>query len=504
MALSTGLRPRSAGELEDMAQALAAGRLPSGDAWAQAQAWVAGGPGPAPDCLGRIGVGTIGPLVSILICTYRRLELLKQAVGSARAQSWRHEIIVVDDGSGDGTAEWLRQQPDLKAVLLTRNGGKSAALASGLARVAGEAVLILDDDDRLLPRALCVLAPALFARGLVGVFGDAVRFGNRVEYVSSPRLPPRVVRRSVLAQVPGLTGALLARTDAMRALGFDRRLSRGEDMDFFLRLSRVGEVDQVPLVTLLVRSWEGLRGQEGQRWSRTDPSLKARTQAIIQPVFRERWQNLGGQDRAEGHAWALGLLERGLPEDAARELGRWQGPHSESEVWIRERAGLTGKALNMGRLLVVDDGDMGALADTLDRQRSGPALHVSLEVPQAPETQLWWGGRYRVRAALQDFSGRWIPRLASSPEWAPPPSELPKLPLPAGDGLILTAVVRGWPLPSLARRSIALGVEARLAVGWAREGRRRERMMLLARLLARLPHWEELQALAEKELREAG
>jgi len=502
MAVSTGLRPRTLPELEAIAKVLAEGGEARSNPWTEAQLWIAGRSGDnIPAVLRRLGVGqNAGPLVSIVICTYQRVELLKQAVASARAQRWPCEIVVVDDGSTDGTADWLASQTDLRVVSMADNGGKPAALMAGLERVRGEAVLVLDDDDHLLPNALSVLAPVLFDHDLVGVFGDAVRFGNRVRYERAGRLPPRVVRRAVLAQVPGLTGALLARTDAMRSVGFDERLQRAEDMDFFLRLSRVGFIDQVPFATLMVRSWEGTRGNASQQWSRTDVEYAERTLRFIRPVFRERWQALAGQDRDEGHAWALGLSQRGLRDEAVQELNRWPGPYSESEVWIRHRVGLSGRPFYVGRMLVVDEGDIGALAATLDRQGSLAELHVSLEVPQQPETQLWWGGRFHARATLKDFRGEWTVRLASSPEWEPLSAELPALDLPAGDGLVVTAVVRGWTLPSLERRAVPLGAEARLALCWARESNVSKRLLLLARLMEHLPDWDELNALATREM----
>lgn len=502
MALSLGFRPRGAEEL----QALAQGLLDKGpvrgsvDPWTAAQMWVAGRLDERPQALARLGTCP-RRAVSVLICTWNRLPQLKKAVASVRAQDWPVQLVVVDDGSDDGTAEWLEQQSDILAVI-QQNTGKPGALAAGLQKVEGEAVLVLDDDDLLMPRALEVLAPALFANDLVGVFGDAVRFGLKTEYVRCPRLSPQTTRRAVLAQVPGLTGALLARTDAIRELGFDPRLSRGEDMDFFLRLCRFGPVDQVPLATLKVRSWDGVRGGPGQTWRRNDTAYQDEVKRLVGPIFRERWQELAEDDRSEGHAWALGLLERGMRSDAHTELKRWKAPYSEFEAWVRQRAGLKSKQASSGHLLVVDDGDAGALAATLERQRPGRSLHISLEVPQQPETQLWWAGEYAVRSRLDQLStGPWDVRLASSPEWAPPTAPIPPLPLTAADGLVVVAVVRGWPLPSLERRAIGLGREARLALAWSRETRAPQKLALLAELLERFPTWEELFSLAQASLR---
>jgi hypothetical protein len=86
--------------------------------------------------------------LTIIIPTYNRLWALPKAVDSCRTTRSPHEIIVVDDGSTDGTSEWLAQQPDLVSVR-TDNWGKDWAVNTALARARGEYVRFLDSDDWL-------------------------------------------------------------------------------------------------------------------------------------------------------------------------------------------------------------------------------------------------------------------------------------------------------------------------------------------------------------------
>lgn len=93
------------------------------------------------------------PLVSLVIPTYRRPELLARCLGALAGQTVapdRFEIVVVDDGSGDETSRVLAEAsgavPNLIALVQERNGGPAAARNRGVERAAAPLVLFLDDD----------------------------------------------------------------------------------------------------------------------------------------------------------------------------------------------------------------------------------------------------------------------------------------------------------------------------------------------------------------------
>ncbi|MDB5122996.1 MAG: hypothetical protein JWP94_1125 [Mucilaginibacter sp.] len=87
--------------------------------------------------------------VSVIIPTYNRLWSLPRAIASCRDTQCDTEIIVVDDGSTDGTGDWLNQQPDLK-VLYQPNQGQTYAINLGLSHASGKYVRFLDSDDFLV------------------------------------------------------------------------------------------------------------------------------------------------------------------------------------------------------------------------------------------------------------------------------------------------------------------------------------------------------------------
>ena len=93
--------------------------------------------------------------VSVIIPTYNRKHTLKRAIQSVRIQSSPpFEIIVVDDGSNDGTKDWVKQEyPDIKYIY-QKNSGVSSARNKGIKIARGDWIALLDSDDEWLPNKL--------------------------------------------------------------------------------------------------------------------------------------------------------------------------------------------------------------------------------------------------------------------------------------------------------------------------------------------------------------
>jgi len=109
------------------------------------------------------------PELSIVVPAFNEVEslptLLRELRAAVAASGRTHELIVVDDGSTDGTAAWLRAERTrdraLVPMVLLKNAGQSAALAVGLGRARGDIVVTLDadlqNDPADLPRLLAAL-----------------------------------------------------------------------------------------------------------------------------------------------------------------------------------------------------------------------------------------------------------------------------------------------------------------------------------------------------------
>lgn len=98
------------------------------------------------------------PRISILINNYNYAQYLGEAISSALAQAYENtEVIVVDDGSTDGSRDVAQQFPGI-GTIFKPNGGQTSAVRAGLAAASGDIVILLDSDDILYPDACSSIA----------------------------------------------------------------------------------------------------------------------------------------------------------------------------------------------------------------------------------------------------------------------------------------------------------------------------------------------------------
>lgn len=117
------------------------------------------------------------PRVSVLLTCYNHLAYLPAAVEGVRAQTFRdYEIIALDDGSTDGSREWLSEQTDMQVVFNERNLGTYETLNVGLRRASGEFVAVLNDDDLWSPQKLERQVALMDAKPEVGLVHTGGRF----------------------------------------------------------------------------------------------------------------------------------------------------------------------------------------------------------------------------------------------------------------------------------------------------------------------------------------
>lgn len=273
--------------------------------------------------------------VSIVIPAFNAERWLGEAIASALAQDWPDkEILVVDDGSRDGTARVARGFEGQGVRLLRQaNRGAAAARNAGLAAAGGDFLQFLDADDLLAPskirlqvEALRASAPGAVAAGAWGVFS------GRPE---EARFVPEPVWRD-LAPAEWLACSwegggmmhpaawLTPRAVAERAGGWNEALSLDDDGEYFCRVVLAsGGVRFVPEARSLYRSHSGprLSGSAGRRAAESSflsVTLKERHLLAAEDSPRTRRAAAANYSR---FAWEqLGAA----PELADRAERRWR------------------------------------------------------------------------------------------------------------------------------------------------------------------------------------
>jgi glycosyltransferase involved in cell wall biosynthesis len=297
-------------------------------------------------------------LVSAIIPTYNRARDVRIAVATALQQTYQPiELIVVDDGSTDGTAEALRREfGDRLRILAKPNGGVSSARNAGLAAARGEYLALLDSDDEWLPTHVEAQVAFLESHPDFGmVLTDVVRMDSeRRDYELYRRrefLPedgyilPWVLRNPSL--VPA--SAAFRRVVYEDVGGFDETLRTAEDLDFHLRVARrwkVGVIEQ-PLT-------RAMRGHDGLSAS----AQTCRDYLAVVEGFVERHRDQlepSDRDAALLHACARnarGLLSAGNNGEAlrcaARGTARIRSAQDAAAIW-RMYAALAKAALAQTR-----------------------------------------------------------------------------------------------------------------------------------------------------------
>ena len=180
---------------------------------------------------------------SIVIPTYNRRAEIERCLDSISRQSLQdYEVIVVDDGSTDDTAEYLISLLGHTTCICQKNSGPSRARNAGLAIAKGRYVIFLDSDDELLPHCLADFYAASYPTFPAIVSGNVTTVPSDVsqsQQISTTYWSSfsDYVRQNVSYEYP-FPSATIVRTDLARKVrGFPNTRSYAEDLDFWIRLA---------------------------------------------------------------------------------------------------------------------------------------------------------------------------------------------------------------------------------------------------------------------------
>ena len=148
--------------------------------------------------------------ISCIICAYNEAPRIAAVLRAAAGHPLLHEVIVVNDGSTDETAEVVRQFPQVKLVSCVENRGKSFAMATGVAAAEGEVLMLLDADlSGLTAEHIAALAmPVLAGEAAVSISlrrnSLPVFRAIGLDFVSGERVVRRELLGEVLEEIRGL------------------------------------------------------------------------------------------------------------------------------------------------------------------------------------------------------------------------------------------------------------------------------------------------------------
>ncbi|TXS15622.1 glycosyltransferase [Streptomyces sp. adm13(2018)] len=206
--------------------------------------------------------------VTVLVPAYNERECIANTLNSLAASDYPIEVLVIDDGSTDGTAD-IVEEMDLPFVRLIRqpNGGKSSALNTGIAAASYDIIVMMDGDTVFEPSTVRELVQPFGDRTIGAVAGNA-KVGNRdsligawqhIEYVLGHNLDRRMYDMlNVIPTIPGAVGAF--RREALRRVGGMSDDTLAEDTDITM--------------AVLCDGWRIVYAERARAWTEAPASLQ--------------------------------------------------------------------------------------------------------------------------------------------------------------------------------------------------------------------------------------
>ncbi len=299
------------------------------------------------------------PQISVVLPAYNRAHCIGRAIDSVLGQRFADfELIVVDDGSSDGTLEVLRayDDPRIEIVGLGRNCGGNAARNAGIRAAKAPLIAFLDSDDAYLPHKLGVVVAEFARRPDLDVLVDSYLVQFPDDRPDQQRQNPLIegdafIEALFQRRLWKATPAISARREAVLVAGlFDEQIGRRQDFEFLARAARVAHCaasDQL----LWVKSWSpvAISSQPGTFIDATIALCQRNPEYVADPRFYDglardvarqmsrllragRWGDAGRDvrrlRREFGAAATLRLLRHGWREANARKRAKQQARSS--------------------------------------------------------------------------------------------------------------------------------------------------------------------------------
>lgn len=348
----------------------------------------------------------IPPLVSVIVRTRDRPALLREALASLRAQTFRDfETLVVADGGTAPAESILGSAPGEGGLALLHRSpphGRARALNAGLDAARGRLIAYLDDDDLLLPDHLETLARFLAGSDSYRVaytdveqveqtLGADGRYheGRRLVVYGQPFDPHRLLSSNYIS----LIGLMHAATD----LRYDESFEILEDWDFMIRLAEHGRFHRIAAITAVYR----LRDDQSNATTVT-PWHGVEAEAARRKLFEKHWHrhSIASQtalvDSFQNEAWLLRSQRAAIEERLTAELATERG---QATRLAAELAGQTQRADRLDAELRAFRGDASRQLQAAG-ERESALLATLRQIYDSTSWRLlsrWW----RLKARLQ-------------------------------------------------------------------------------------------------------
>jgi hypothetical protein len=332
------------------------------------------------------------PLVSVIIPVHNGEPFVADAVDSVLDQTLRDiEVVVVDDGSTDGTPDVLadRAARDPRVVVRRQEQrGRSAARNAGLALSRAPLVALLDADDCSLPDRLALQHAFLVAHPNVGAVGGAVRFVDRDGAAFADVHYPVTdaeIRAALAVTCPIVHSTAMVRRSVFDEIGgYREAFTAAQDFDVWLRIADRAQLANLPDIVGLYRVHAG----------------QTTAQMLEMQVVCAAAARLSAASRASGRT---DPFDNGIPITRERVLAAGARPddladaHVRSCVWFAKTVVRSGDRVEGHRLFaeahaIARAARSRSLAALIERERA------ELEAQQGhPVAARWHRVRGRVR-----------------------------------------------------------------------------------------------------------
>ncbi|HLB99578.1 MAG TPA: glycosyltransferase, partial [Acetobacteraceae bacterium] len=228
------------------------------------------------------------PIVSMLMTTFNGAGFVGASIASVLAQSFSEfELIVVDDGSTDATAQVLEGilDPRLRVLRQAVNGGVVAARNAGFLAVRGRYVAALDHDDLSHPERLARQVAYLDAHPEVVLVATEIEIEEAAGRRHPPDHPtggdPALIRWLLHVDNPLTWSSVMFRSDALRRLEAFMRpdYELADDFDLYHRLLAIGEIARLDEV-LTVYRWHAGNTSHGR-----EDALNANAVKVLEAAY---------------------------------------------------------------------------------------------------------------------------------------------------------------------------------------------------------------------------